>query len=132
MVTQRQGFDSAVFSAIADPTRRAILDMLRTEELRAGELAARFPVSRPAIAKHMGVLRRAGLVRERRAAQARLYSLDPMALATVDRWLAPYRLFWTARLMDLKRAIEQGRPQKADNRIGKRITQGDDDERTGS
>jgi DNA-binding transcriptional ArsR family regulator len=95
-----------VFSAITDPTRRAILDLLRQDELRAGELAARFPVSRPAIARHIGVLRRAGLVRERRQAQARLYSLDAAALAEVDRWLAPYRLYWRARLVDLKRAIE--------------------------
>lgn len=98
--------DGSVFSAIADPTRRAILDMLRVEELRAGELAARFPVSRPAIAKHMRVLRRAGLVCERRQAQARLFSLDPAALTMVDQWLAPYRLFWDARLVDLKHAIE--------------------------
>jgi DNA-binding transcriptional ArsR family regulator len=106
MVTQHPSIAGAVFSAIADPTRRAILDLLRHDELRAGELAARFPVSRPAIARHIGVLRRAGLVRERRQAQARLYSLDPAALAEVDRWLAPYRLYWTARLVDLKRAIE--------------------------
>jgi DNA-binding transcriptional ArsR family regulator len=104
MVTQ--SYSSLVFAAIADPTRRTILDLLRGEELRAGELAARFPVSRPAIARHMGVLRRAGLVRERRQAQARLYSLDPAALSEVDRWLAPYRLFWSARLADLKRTIE--------------------------
>ncbi|WP_293351260.1 metalloregulator ArsR/SmtB family transcription factor [Phenylobacterium sp.] len=96
-----------MFGAIADPTRRAILDLLRGQELRAGELAAHFPVSRPAIAKHVGVLKRAGLLRERRAAQARLYSLDPAALASVDRWLAPYRLYWAARLSDLKRTVEE-------------------------
>ncbi|TAJ71261.1 MAG: ArsR family transcriptional regulator [Phenylobacterium sp.] len=105
MVTQHSG--DAVFGAIADPTRRAILDLLRGQELRAGELAAHFPVSRPAIAKHVGVLKRAGLLRERRAAQARLYSLDPAALASVDRWLAPYRLYWAARLSDLKRTVEE-------------------------
>ena len=102
MVTQQ----TAVFAAIADPTRRAILDLLRGRELRAGDLATHFPISRPAIAKHVGVLRRAGLLRERRERQARLYSLDPAALATVDRWLAPYRLYWSARLTDLKHAIE--------------------------
>ncbi|MBB5207928.1 metalloregulator ArsR/SmtB family transcription factor [Chiayiivirga flava] len=104
MVTQQQS--GAVFAAIADPTRRAILDLLRRQELRAGDLARHFPVSRPAIARHIGVLRRAGLLHERRQAQARLYSLDAAALASVDRWLAPYRLFWSARLSDLKRAIE--------------------------
>jgi len=106
MVTQGHAQGDAVFAAIADPTRRAILDTLRGGELRAGDLAARFPVSRPAIARHVGVLRRAGLVRERRAAQARLYSVQPQALAEVDAWLAPYRLFWAARLVDLKRAVE--------------------------
>lgn len=105
MVTQQPGRD-AVFAAIADPTRRAILDLLRQQELRAGDVARDFPVSRPAIAKHLGVLRRAGLLAERRDAQARLYSLDPAALASVDRWLAPYRLFWSARLSHLKRSIE--------------------------
>ena len=105
MVTQQPA--DAVFGAIADPTRRAILDLLRGQELRAGELAAHFPVSRPAIAKHVGVLKRAGLLRERRAAQARLYSLDPAALATVDQWLSPYRLYWAARLSDLKCTVEE-------------------------
>ena len=94
------------FAALADPTRRAILDLLRTRELPAGELARHFPVSRPAIARHVGVLRRAGLLRERRVAQSRLYSLDAAALRPLDEWLAPYRLFWAARLMDLKRLVE--------------------------
>jgi DNA-binding transcriptional ArsR family regulator len=107
MVTNANRRASATFEAIAHPTRRAILDSLRARELRAGELAARFPVSRPAIARHVRVLRRAGLVRERRQAQARLYSLQPAALAEIDRWLAPYRLFWSARLADLKRTVEQ-------------------------
>lgn len=103
MVTKQA---AQAFVAIADPTRRAILDMLRHRELKAGELAARFPVSRPAIARHVGVLRRAGLVRERRAATARYYTLEPAALRVVDEWLAPYRLFWPARLMDLKLLVE--------------------------
>lgn len=97
---------SDTFSAIADPTRRAILDLLKTRELGAGELARHFPVSRPAIARHIGVLRRAGLVRERRAATSRFYSLQPAALREIDQWLAPYRLFWNARLMDLKAVVE--------------------------
>ncbi len=100
-LTQRSAFD-----AIADPTRRAILDHLRRGELGAGDLASRFPVSRPAISKHLRVLREAGLLRERRAAQARFYSLDPARLSEVDRWLQPYRLFWAARLVDLKLHVE--------------------------
>ncbi|MEZ5897047.1 MAG: metalloregulator ArsR/SmtB family transcription factor [Parvularculaceae bacterium] len=98
--------ERSVFHAISDPTRRVILDHLRRGEIGAGDLAARFSVSRPAIARHVRVLRQAGLVRERRAAQARFYSLEPAALAEVDRWLAPYRLFWAARMGDLKTLVE--------------------------
>lgn len=102
MVTERQ-----VFAAIADPTRRAILDAIRGRERSAGEIAALFPVSRPAISKHLRVLRGAGLVRERRVAQSRLYSLDPAPLREVERWLDHYKVFWGARLHDLKRVVEQ-------------------------
>ncbi|MBL8987343.1 MAG: winged helix-turn-helix transcriptional regulator, partial [Gemmatimonadetes bacterium] len=69
--------EPAVFAAVADPTRRAILDALRGGERSAGDLATLFPISRPAVSRHVRILRRAGLLRERRAAQARIYSLDP-------------------------------------------------------
>jgi DNA-binding transcriptional ArsR family regulator len=94
------------FVAIADPTRRSILDLIRQQERSAGEIAQFFPVSRPAIAKHMRVLREAGLLFERRETTMRFYSLNAQALQDVDTWLAPYRLFWAARLMDLKRVVE--------------------------
>lgn len=90
------------FHAIADPTRRAILDLLRAGPLSAGELARRFPVSRPAVSRHVRVLRDAGLVRQSRDAQTRRYALDPVPLAAVDRWLNDYRVFWGARLHDLR------------------------------
>tara|TARA_R110000744_G_scaffold36034_2_gene83110 strand:- start:4752 stop:5099 length:348 start_codon:yes stop_codon:yes gene_type:complete len=106
MVTNIAIHDEPGFSAIADPTRRAILDLLRGGERPAGEIAAHFPVSRPAIARHVGVLKRAGLVTERREARSRIYALNPAGLVAVDRWIAPYRLFWGARLADLKQAIE--------------------------
>jgi len=102
MVTQKD----AVFDAVADPTRREIMSLLRQGELPAGQVAARFPVSRPAISRHLRVLRNAGLVRERREAQQRLYSLDPAPLAELDRWLELYRVYWSARLVDLKRHVE--------------------------
>ena len=95
-----------MFAAIADPTRRAILDQMRKGEVNAGDLAKRFPVSRPAIARHVKILRSAGLVRQRAVAQRRYYSLEPAALAEVDRWLAPFRLFWAARMVDLKTVAE--------------------------
>lgn len=107
MVTNKAGQGHTVFSAIADPTRRSILDVLRAGELGAGELADRFAVSRPAISRHVRILARAGLLRQRRDAQRRFYSLRPEALAEVDRWLAPYRLFWAARMTDLKQVAER-------------------------
>ena len=94
------------FHAIADPTRRAILDALRQRERSAGELASLFPVSRPAVSRHLRVLRGAGLVRQRQVAQSRLYSLDPTPLREVERWIEHYRGFWTARLHDLKHFVE--------------------------
>lgn len=98
---------AAVFQAVADPTRRKILDLLRTTERSAGEIAARFPVSRPAVSRHLRVLRRAGLVTQRKDAQARFYRLDPAGLREVDRWLDGYRVFWAARMHDLKRYVEE-------------------------
>lgn len=106
MVTKAGARTESAFSAIADPTRRAILDLVRNREMSAGDIARRFPVSRPAIAKHVRVLRQAGLLRERREATSRYYRLDPAALQAVDQWLAPYRLFWAAKLVDLKRVVE--------------------------
>ena len=97
---------SDVFHAIADPTRRAILDAIRHTECSAGQIAQLFPVSRPAVSRHIGVLRAAGLIRERREAQSRFYSLNPAPLHDVDRWLDQYRVFWTARLHALKRVAE--------------------------
>lgn len=104
MVTYDQ---AAVFHALADPTRRGILDLLRATERSAGNLADRFPVSRPAVSRHLRVLRQAGLVVDRKEAQSRYYRLAPDALREVDRWLDRYRVFWTARMQHLKRYVEQ-------------------------
>jgi DNA-binding transcriptional ArsR family regulator len=106
MVTHTVARNKSVFGAVADPIRRGILDTLRAGQLPAGELARRFPVSRPAVSRHLRILKDAGLVRESRAAQSRLYSLSPEPLAEVDTWLSNYRLFWAARLHDLKHYVE--------------------------
>jgi DNA-binding transcriptional ArsR family regulator len=95
-----------VFDAISDPTRRAILDALRRKEISAGDIASLFPVSRPAISRHIRVLRGAGLVKERKVRQSRLYSLNPAPLKQVERWLEHYRMFWATRLQDLKAYVE--------------------------
>lgn len=98
---------SDVFDALADPTRRAILDLLAREERTAGDVADRFDVSRPAISKHLKVLLDARLVERRTEAQWRIYRLNPEGLEEVDRWMAKYRTFWAARMHDLKRFVEE-------------------------
>ena len=98
------------FTAIADPTRRALLDRLRAGELPVVELAAGFPVSRPAISRHLRVLRDARLVRERRGGEdgrQRLYSLTPGPLRDVAAWTAAYEQFWAGNLAALKRHLER-------------------------
>jgi len=97
---------NAAFGALADPTRRAVLDLLRAGRRPAGEIARAFPVSRPAISKHLRVLRRAHLVEERREGRHRLYQLNPTPLRAVDSWLEQYRSFWTASLENLKAFVE--------------------------
>ena len=66
-------------------------------------------MSRPAISRHLRILREAGLVERRKEAQSRIYRLSPEALREVDRWLSSYRVFWSARLHDLKRYVEEDR-----------------------
>ena len=92
--------------ALGDPTRRAILDRLRGGEVAAGQLAEGFDMSRPAVSQHLRVLREARLVRERRDGRRRMYALDAAPLAELDAWLAGYRTFWAARLVELKRVAE--------------------------
>ncbi len=96
----------AAFSALADPTRRAVLDLLRAGTRPAGEIARSFAVSRPAISKHLRILRRAHLVEERREGRHRIYQLNPEPLKAVDSWLEQYRSFWSASLANLKEFVE--------------------------
>jgi DNA-binding transcriptional ArsR family regulator len=90
-------------AAIADPIRRRVLELVRDEELPAGAIAAQFPVSRPAVSRHLRVLRESGLVRERRAGRERLYRADPQPLAELRAWLDGY---WAGRLEALKSLAE--------------------------
>jgi DNA-binding transcriptional ArsR family regulator len=96
----------ATFQALADPTRRAVLDLLRRGSQPAGQIASAFPVSRPAISKHLRLLRRAHLVREHREGRHRVYQLNPEPLRAVDSWIEQYRVFWTASLNNLKAFVE--------------------------
>lgn len=97
---------AAAFAALADPTRRAVLDLLRGGSLPAGRIAHAFPMSRPAISRHLRLLRRARLVRERREGRRRVYELTPGPLKAVDSWLSGYRKFWEMNLADLKVFVE--------------------------
>src|SRR5581483_2484523 len=97
---------NAVFSALADPTRRAVLDLLRTGSLPAGQIAERFSVSRPAISRHLRLLYRARLVDETRVSRQRIYTLNVAPLQAVDRWLSQYRAFWEMSLESLKLVVE--------------------------
>jgi DNA-binding transcriptional ArsR family regulator len=119
MVTQSHARNATVFGAVADPIRRGILDALQQGQMPAGELARRFPVSRPAVSRHLRILKDAGLVRESRQSQMRLYSLRPEPLAEMDNWLSNYRLFWAARLHDLKRFVEGQAGPSASQEHGK-------------
>src|SRR6202790_182762 len=101
-------YREATFSALADPTRRAVLDLLRQGTQPAGQIARAFPVSRPAISKHLRLLRRAHLVQEKREGRHRFYQLNPAPLRTVDSWLSRYRVFWQANLTSLKAFVENG------------------------
>ena len=95
------------FYALADPTRRAVLDLLRRGAQPAGQIAEAFPISRPAISKHLRQLRKARLVVEHRSGRHRLYQLNAEPLKAVDKWLDHYRTFWQANLSSLKAFVEQ-------------------------
>ena len=97
----------ATFHALADPTRRAVLDLLRRGAQPAGQIAGAFPVSRPAISKHLRQLRRARLVIEHRRGRHRFYQLNAAPLKAVDSWLERYRSFWRANLANLKTFVEE-------------------------
>ena len=86
--------------------RRAVLDLLRRGSQPAGKIAGAFPVSRPAISKHLRLLRRAHLVREHREGRHRVYQLNPEPLRAVDNWIEQYRVFWTNSLNNLKAFVE--------------------------
>jgi DNA-binding transcriptional ArsR family regulator len=109
MVTNQRTPRDAVFRALADPTRRRILGLLRGSRRTVGELAGHFRTSRPAISKHLRVLRSAGLVVARRDGTARICQLNAAPLRTVDAWLQDYQAFWGERLRNLKQYVEETR-----------------------
>ena len=101
-----------VFAALADPTRAKIIEALALRDMTAGQIAARFPVSRPAVSRHLSVLRKARLVRAREEAQRRVYSLDPTGFNEADRWLARCRDLWRKRLDALGHHLDKTAAKK--------------------
>jgi len=96
-----------LFEAVAEPSRRAILDILRAGERPAGDLVSALALSQPGVSKHLKLLREAGLVSVRADGQRRLYRLQPQGLKELEAWLAPYRHFWADRLAALDDHLER-------------------------
>ena len=98
---------STAFDALAEPSRRHILDLLRDGERAVGELTDDLALSQPSVSKHLRVLRDAGLVAVRTDAQRRVYRLRLDPLMEVDQWLAPYRRIWDERLDALEARLDE-------------------------
>ncbi len=95
-----------LFAVLAEPTRRRILEVLRGSDRSVGELVGSLGISQPTMSKHLKVLREAGFVSSRTAAQQRIYRIDPRPFRAVDEWLAPYRRLWTDHLDALERHLD--------------------------
>jgi DNA-binding transcriptional ArsR family regulator len=102
----------AVLRALADGSRRTVLDALAGGPATAGELAALLPIARPGVSRHLRVLREAGLVQVRQEAQRRVYSLRLEPLAEIDEWLDRYRALWEQRLDALHTEIARGKHER--------------------
>lgn len=105
-----QATSASVLDALGDPTRRAVLELLRGGAKPVGEIARQLPVTRPAVSQHLRVLKGAGLVRDRREGTRRLYSVDAMGLSALRTYLETY---WDIALASFKDAAEDG-PQEGE------------------
>ena len=109
MVTVRHKKRDLVFRAIADPTRRRILSLLRGGQRTVGEIAENFRSSRPAISKHLRLLRSAGLVVTHRESTTRICDLNGKPLREIKDWLQDYEEFWSESMRNLKSYVEENR-----------------------
>ncbi len=98
------------FAALADPTRAGIVEALADSGQTVNQIVARFSLSQPSISRHLRVLREAGLVSVHPDGQRRVYRLDPAPLREIDAWLERYRQFWSGRLDDLERFMDEEDP----------------------
>lgn len=99
--------DTDIFKALADPTRRAVLERLASAEMTGTELREGFAISQPAMSQHLAVLRGAGLVSERRDGRYVRYRVEPEGMAPLHAWLARYRAFWPDRIGNLKDLLKE-------------------------
>jgi DNA-binding transcriptional ArsR family regulator len=106
----------AALRALADESRRLMLETMARSPSTVGELAALVPISRPGVSRHLRVLREAGLVDVRQEAQRRIYSLRPQPLAEIDEWLGRYRGLWEQRLDALHTEIARGKRERRSTR----------------
>lgn len=106
----------AVLRALADESRRTMLETLVLGPATAGELAALLPIARPGVSRHLRVLREAGLVQVRQEAQRRIYGLRPEPLAELDEWLGHYRGLWQQRLDALHTEVARGKRERRSHR----------------
>jgi len=97
-------YNNAAFAALADPTRRRVLERLSDRPMAVGEIAAGMPVSRPAVSQHLKVLKEAGLVSDRHDGARRIYAIDPKGMGAMRAWLDQ---FWDGALLALKAEIEK-------------------------
>ncbi|WP_219416357.1 ArsR/SmtB family transcription factor [Pseudonocardia nigra] len=95
-----------VFAALANPTRRDVLDLLLDGPRPVQDIAERFDMARPSVSEHLKVLRDAGLVTETRRGRQRLYAVEPDPLRDLQQWLAPYERFWRAKFADLHEFLD--------------------------
>jgi DNA-binding transcriptional ArsR family regulator len=109
MVTIKPQRSQAIFRAIADPTRREILGLLRQRPLAVGEIASHFRTSRPAVSRHLRLLKSTGLVIVRERGTANICELNAEPLRAVNEWLRDYEAYWKATLRGLKKYLEADR-----------------------
>lgn len=109
-----------VLQALADPTRQRIVEMLASRELSAGQIAAKFEMSAPAVSQHLKVLKEAKLVRVRAEAQRRIYALDPEGFDEMDEWLTRIRRFWAGKLDLLEAALRNDGRKSTRDKSGRK------------
>jgi DNA-binding transcriptional ArsR family regulator len=95
-----------VFQAIADPTRRKLLELLLNDEVSISTISSHFPMSRTAVTKHLRVLESAGLTRPQKVGREKLYKLESQPLQKLQTWIEFFNPYWETKLLDLKRIVE--------------------------